>query len=383
MVEVRAKQWHSIFDERIVAHELEAVHVNPLHILSTWRFILAKKGAEAYDVPDLPSRARTLFRTKFKSMTSHVQAQHDSTDGRTTKLLITFQNGLSAEAVIMRHDSSVGKYAGGPRSGAYRATLCVSSQVGCKMGCTFCATGTMGFKGNLTPGEIVEQLVHASQVTSIRNVVFMGMGEPMNNYVAVVQAVKTMTGRCFCLSPKHITISTVGIIPKILSLKVDLPEVSLAISLHAPTQELRSEIVPAARGFPLSKLIATVDAYLVGSKSKVFIEYVMLAAVNDGNAHAHQLGKLLHGRRVVINLIPYNPTTVAMQFKASGPMEVLQFQKILKEVYGLRTTIRQEMGQDIEGACGQLSVSHLQKGSNNISRLGSSVGDIEDLGLVR
>eukprot|EP00250_Pteridium_aquilinum_P010323 c19301_g1_i1 orf=364-1509(-) len=381
MMEAKTEQqWYSIFDEKVLRYELDALHVNPLHIDSTWRFILANKGAELYDVPDLPSRACTLFRSKFKSMTSHVQTQQDSTDGRTTKLLITFQGGLSAEAVIIRHDSSAGKYAGGPRSGAFRATLCVSSQVGCKMGCTFCATGTMGFKGNLSSGEIVEQLVHASQVTSIRNVVFMGMGEPMNNYAAVVQAIKTMTGRSFCLSPKHITVSTVGIIPKILSLKVDLPEVSLAISLHAPTQELRSTIVPAARAFPLSKLIAAVDAYLIGSKSKVFIEYVMLATVNDREEHAHQLGKLLQGRRVVINLIPYNPTTVTMQFKASGPIEVLQFQKILKETYGLRTTVRQEMGQDIEGACGQLSVSHL---SNKLSKSSSTVGDIEDLGLVK
>lgn len=380
-MEAARKQWHSIFEERLVAEELEAIHVNPLHLLATWRFILAKKGAEAHDVPDLPSRARILFSTKFKSVTSHVQTQLDSTDGRTTKLLISFQNGLSAEAVIMRHDSSIGKYAGGRRSGACRATLCVSSQVGCKMGCTFCATGRMGFKGNLTSGEIIEQLVHASQITSIKNVVFMGMGEPLNNYAAVVQAVKTMTGRCFCLSPKHITVSTVGIIPKILSLKVDLSDVNLAISLHAPTQELRSEIVPAARGFPLSKLIAAVDAYLVGSKSKVFIEYVMLGTVNDGDAHAHQLGKLLQGRRVVINLIPYNPTTVAMQFKTSEPTDVLRFQKILKEAYGLRTTVRQEMGRDIEGACGQLSVRHTERESRNSSRLGSCVKDIEDLGL--
>ncbi|MCO5584292.1 hypothetical protein L7F22_038216 [Adiantum nelumboides] len=169
----------------------------------------------------------------------------------------------------------------------------------------------------------------------------------------------------------------VGVIPKIIALKVDLPDVSLAISLHAPTQELRAEIVPAARAFPLSKLIAAVDSYLVESKSKVFIEYVMLAAVNDGEVHAHQMGKLLHGRKVVVNLIPYNPTTVTTQFGASGSTEVHKFQKILKEVYGLRTTVRQEMGQDIEGACGQLHVSHL---SNKSSKANPAVRDIEDFG---
>ncbi|MCO5584291.1 hypothetical protein L7F22_038215 [Adiantum nelumboides] len=199
---------YSMFDEKILRDELDALHASSLHIGSTWRFIMAHKDVEAYDVPDLPSRVRTLFRTKFKTLTSSVHTRYDSSDGRTTKLLITFQNGSSAEAVIIRHDSSAGKYAGGPRTGAARATLCVSSQVGCKMGCTFCATGTMGFKGNLSAAEIVEQLVHAFHITSIRNVVFMGMGEPMNNYSAVVQAIKTMTGRCFHLSPKHITVST-------------------------------------------------------------------------------------------------------------------------------------------------------------------------------
>lgn len=382
MVEVKTGRWYSIFDEKILRAELDALHVNPLHIESTWRFILANKGAEAYDVPDIPLRLRAVFRSKFKAITSHVQTRYDSTDGRTTKLLIMFQNGLAAEAVIIRHDASAGKYAGGSRSGAFRATLCVSSQVGCKMGCTFCATGTMGFKGNLSTGEILEQLVHGSQVTPIRNVVFMGMGEPMNNYVAVVQAVQTMTGRCFRLSPKHITISTVGIIPRILSLKVDLPEVNLAVSLHAPTQELRSQIVPAARSFPILKLIAALDSYLVGSKSKVFIEYVMLATINDGEVHAHQMGMLLHGRKVVINLIPYNPTTVSMQLKASGSMEVLRFQKILKEVYRLRTIVRQEMGQDIEGACGQLSLSHPQKPIIQQPKASSTVIDIEDLGSL-
>ncbi|KAH7423095.1 hypothetical protein KP509_12G039100 [Ceratopteris richardii] len=371
----------SIFDEVMLRNELDAIHVNPCHIDSTWRFVLDHKDAEAYEVPNLPLKAQALFRAKFKPTTSHVHIQYDSSDGRTTKLLVMFESGLSAEAVIMRHDSSAGKYAGGPRTGAARATLCVSSQVGCKMGCTFCATGTMGFKGNLSAAEILEQLVHASRITPIRNVVFMGMGEPMNNYSAVVRAAKSMTGRCFHLSPKHITISTVGIIPRIISLKADFPEVSLAISLHAPTQELRSEIVPAARAFPLSKLIAAVDDYLTESKSKVFIEYVMLAMVNDTEVHAHQLGQLLRGKRVVINLIPYNPTSVVQQFKASGSIELFRFQKILKEVYNLRTTVRQEMGQDIEGACGQLHVSHRR--SNGSAELDSLLQDIEELGIHR
>lgn len=341
---------------------------------------MANKDAEVYNVPGIPMRACELFRSKFKAMTSQIQARHDSIDGRTTKLLLLLQSGLSVEAVIIRHDASAGLYAGGPRAGSSRATLCVSSQVGCKMGCTFCATGAMGFKGNLTAGEIVEQLVHASHLTPIRNVVFMGMGEPMNNYTEVVKAVHIMTGRCFRLSPKHITISTVGIIPKILSLKSDLPNVNLAISLHAPTQELRCQIVPAARAFPLPKLISALDCYLSERNCKVFIEYVMLASVNDGEIHAHQMGKLLHGRNVVVNLIPYNPTTVPMHLEASGQSEIQHFQKILKEEYQLRTIIRQVMGQEIAGACGQLSLLHPQKHSLQPPSERLAVLDIEDMG---
>lgn len=381
-IPVLAQRWYSIFDEPILRSELDALHVSPVHVESTWRYILANRDAEAYSVPGIPIRASNLFRYKFKALTSQIRAQYDSIDGRTTKLLIQLQNGLSAEAVIIRHDSSAGKYAGGPRSGGSRATLCVSSQVGCKMGCTFCATGAMGFKGNLSAGEIVEQLVHASYLTAIRNIVFMGMGEPMNNYAEVVQAVHVMTGRCFRMSPKHITISTVGIIPKILSLKDDLPEVNLAISLHAPTQELRCQIVPAARAFPLSKLVAALDSYLFERKCKVFIEYVMLSSVNDGEMHAHQMGKLLRGRNVVVNLIPYNPTVVSMHLEASGSTEVLHFQKILKEVYQLRTIVRQEMGQEIAGACGQLSLIHPKKQISKAPNESLTVLDIEDIGSL-
>ena len=140
--------------------------------------------------------------------------------------------------------------------GSTRATLCVSSQVGCKMGCKFCATGTLGELGHLTSGEILEQLVHANRVNDvpIRNVVFMGMGEPLNNYDNVVEAVRTMTSvRGFGLGPKQVTVSTVGIVPRMEQLTNDLPQVSMALSLHAPTQQLRAEIVPAARGWNMER----------------------------------------------------------------------------------------------------------------------------------
>ncbi|GLC58406.1 hypothetical protein PLESTB_001355300 [Pleodorina starrii] len=240
-----------------------------------------------------------------------------------------------------------------------RSTLCVSSQVGCQMGCTFCATGTMGLKGHLNAGEIVEQLLHARAVTRIRNIVFMGMGEPLNNYEAVRSAVSMMTdSRYFGLRRRHVTVSTVGVIPRIKQLAEELPGVSLALSLHAPTQELRAQIVPSARAYKLPALMAAVRAYQASSCQKVFYEYVMLAGVNDGLEQAHQLGQLLQGDDVVINLIPWNPIyqPEGPFFQAPAEGSVEAFQGVLRHTYGLHTTIRQEMGQDISGACGQLVI---------------------------
>nr|XP_024393400.1 uncharacterized protein LOC112290851 isoform X2 [Physcomitrium patens]XP_024393401.1 uncharacterized protein LOC112290851 isoform X2 [Physcomitrium patens] len=312
-----------------------------------------------------------MIKEKFKTLTSQVKDQETSADGTTTKLLIQLQGGQSVEAVIMRHDAGAGKYAGGPRQGGSRATLCVSSQVGCQMGCTFCATGTMGLKGNLSAGEIVEQLVHASQVTPIRNIVFMGMGEPLNNYKSVVEGIQIMTGRCFGLSPSHITVSTVGVIPRILSIANDLPGVNLALSLHAPTQELRCQIVPTAKAYPLHKLMAALNSYQTISRRRVLVEYVMLAGINDSDEVAHQLGTLLKDHNVTLNLIPYNPAT-SSDYKPTSQEDLTRFQKILRGVHGVRTTIRQEMGQDIAGACGQLVISQSVKQSPKLT-------DIEDM----
>uniref|UniRef100_A0A804LFI5 Radical SAM core domain-containing protein n=1 Tax=Zea mays TaxID=4577 RepID=A0A804LFI5_MAIZE len=236
------------------------------------RYVLQNPRCSDLDgVPSLPAAAYALLRQKFRPTTSTLTAAADSKDRTTTKLLICLQNGESVEAVVMRYDTRLGKYDGKPRPGGVRSTLCVSSQVniyfyvgcqvGCKMGCRFCATGTMGFKSNLSSGEIVEQLVHASRYSQIRNVVFMGMGEPMNNYNALVEAIGVFTGSPFQLSPKRITVSTVGIIHGINKFNGDLPKVNLAVSLHAPDQDIRCQIMPAARAFPLGKLMNALQSY--------------------------------------------------------------------------------------------------------------------------
>jgi adenine C2-methylase RlmN of 23S rRNA A2503 and tRNA A37 len=253
--------------------------------------------------------------------------------------------------------------------------------VGCQMGCTFCATGTMGLTADLTGGEIVEQLVHARGIVPVSNVVFMGMGEPLNNYAAVRAAVSMMTDSAyFALRKSAVTVSTVGVIPRINQLADDLPGVLLALSLHAPTQELRQTIVPSAKAYKLDRLIACIEAYVAKTKQRVFIEYVMLGPdVNCTAEHARQLGVLLQSLKgfVVINLIPWNPIlSPGMAFAAPEEGSLSAFHAILREEYGLPVTVRQEKGQDVAAACGQLVLEHGGKACSS----GGGVGDVEDLG---
>nr|XP_043620244.1 dual-specificity RNA methyltransferase RlmN [Erigeron canadensis] len=360
----------SVFDAGFIRTEFDKAGINTQFIPSIWKYVIQNPDCEWRDIPSLPASAYTLLSSKFKTCTSVIESALDSTDQVTTKLLVKLQNGASVEAVIMRYDSSLGKYGGKQRSGGPRSTLCISSQVGCKMGCTFCATGTMGFKSNLTTGEIVEQLVHASRISPIRNIVFMGMGEPLNNYTALVEAIRVMTAYPFQISPKKITVSTVGIIHAINKFHGDLPNLNLAVSLHAPVQDIRCKIMPAARAFPLEKLMNSLAEYQKKSQQKIFIEYIMLDGVNDEEQHAHQLGKLLETFQVVVNLIPFNPIGILSQFGTSEDQKVTIFQRILRNTYNIRTTVRKQMGQDISGACGQLVISSTKK---------SSLTDIEDL----
>ena len=230
-------------------------------------------------------------------------------------------------------------------SGGKRATLCVSSQVGCAMGCTFCATGTMGKLRSLSAAEILEQADFALAVLQsssspspsgsngssasppsspssgwrLRNVVMMGMGEPLDAYPAVVAAVRTLTSSArFGLRRSAVTVSTVGVVPRIRTLARDLPGISLALSLHAPTQELRQRIVPSARAWPLAKLLAAVDDYQRESGQRVFVEYVLLRGVNDSVGCGLLLGELLAGRDVVVNLIPWNPVEAVLEKREAG-----------------------------------------------------------------
>ena len=353
--------------------------------------LLRDPHAHPADTPGLPVTAAALVRQHFVRRTSSLTAASSSSSGGTTKLLLRLADGLKVEAVIMQYDSSkaLGRAESGG-GGGIRRTLCVSSQAGCAMACTFCATGSMGHLGDLTAAEILEQLDWAAAVVAekerrgagvrglppIRNVVFMGMGEPLNNYEAVLTAARAMTdSKMFGLRAGGVTISTVGIIPRIRQLATDLPRVSLALSLHAPSQPLRARIVPSARAYPLDRLMAAVEAYQKATSRRVFVEYVLLAGVKDAPSQAAELAALLAGRDVVVNVIPWNPfppdngggkegggksTDAAPEppelFSAPGTAAVGAFVDVLRAA-GLPATVRQEKGQDVAAACGQLALA--------------------------
>ena len=308
---------------------------------------------------EIPLWVRNRAPETFCLLTTRIAVEETSRDGSTTKIIVELQDGHRVEAVIIRHLK--GRRAEGKKG--LGATLCISSQVGCKMGCTFCATGTMGELGNLTTGEIVEQVAHAKRIEPrVRNIVFMGMGEPLNNYDAVVDAIRCVSQSenqmGFNIPCPKICVSTVGVIPNIYRFSEDCPTVSMALSLHAPTQEIRKKIVPTATAYPLDELMRCLDDYLAKSeKNSMLVEYCVLKGINDTKECARLLGELLGGKKVVLNFIPYNPTDVIAGHESPEMEDIQAMNTILREEYGMTTTVRQEMGSDIAGACGQLAIS--------------------------
>ncbi|MEK7478468.1 MAG: 23S rRNA (adenine(2503)-C(2))-methyltransferase RlmN, partial [Patescibacteria group bacterium] len=267
-----------------------------------------------------------------------------SKDKNTVKTLITLEDGLEVETVLMRHKDN-------------RNTVCVSSQVGCPMNCSFCATGKMGFKRNLEVWEILEQILFFARYLKdlnekITNVVFMGMGEPFLNYQNVMTAIRILNDKNgFNLGARHISISTCGIIEGIKKLADEDMQINLAISLHAPDNETRSKIMPANKNYPIEKILKAVDEYIKKTNRQVMFEYIMLKNVNDSEEHAIALAKLLKKPLYMVNLIVYNPTGL---FYPSPASQIKKFKEIL-ESEGITVTQRHEFGQDIEGACGQLA----------------------------
>jgi 23S rRNA (adenine2503-C2)-methyltransferase len=263
-------------------------------------------------------------------------------DGETLKWLWgAGGDGASVETVLMHYPA--------------RATVCVSTQAGCAMGCTFCATGQAGFERHLTAGEVVEQVARAQHASPQRvgNVVFMGMGEPLANYDATWAAVERFHDD-FGISARHITVSTVGVVPGMRRLATERLPVTLAVSLHAPDDRLRDELVPLNRRYPLAEVLDAARAYLAASGRRLSFEYAMIGGVNDAPAQADALARRLRGFSPAahVNLIPLNPTP-GYGVPASSPRRVAAFAERLRQG-GVGATVRRNRGTDIDAACGQL-----------------------------
>lgn len=274
---------------------------------------------------------------------SQVRHSHWSNDG-TLKLLLGLADGETIETV------------GIPTSN--RLTACVSSQVGCPMACDFCATGKGGYRRNLAPHEIVDQVLtlQSEMQRRVSHVVFMGMGEPLLNLEAVLKAV-TCLNRDVGIGQRHITLSTVGIPQQIQRLASYDLQITLAVSLHAPNQALRQQLIPSAKHYPLAQLIADCRSYVQRTGRRVTFEYTVLAGVNDHPHHAHELATLLRGFQSHVNLIPYNPITEA-DYRRPSRRRLQEFLQQLKAL-GLTASIRRSRGLDREAACGQLR--HIQR----------------------
>ncbi len=271
-----------------------------------------------------------------------------SEDGSTTKLLLRMAEGTLIETVLMQYPQA---------NGHPRSTVCVSTQAGCAMGCVFCATGQMGFERNLKAEEVIAQVVHIARLLRERgqhvtNVVFMGMGEPLANYAETLRAVRLLTDmRAFGLGQRHITISTVGLVHAIDRLADEDLQVGLAISLHAPTEELRQQLVPTAGPNSVHDLISAARRYFTKTGRRVTFEYALIDHVNDSPEIARQLGALLRGGGSHVNLIPVNPT--AGGYGKPSRNRVMEFERVLRAA-GVNCTVRVEKGSEISAACGQL-----------------------------
>ena len=283
-------------------------------------------------------RERLADAVPFSTLT--VEHEATSRDG-TIKALFRTHDGRAVEAVLMRY-----------RDG--RRSLCVSSQSGCPLTCTFCATGTMKFGRNLTAFEIVDQALHFRRIEDVDHCVFMGMGEPMMNLESVLAACRLLPD--LGITNRRTAISTVGWVPGIDALTESGLPVRLALSLHAPDDALRSEIMPVNERYPLRDVLAACERWYERRRRMVFIEYVMLAGVNDRYEQALALAKLLDRRRYKINLIPYNPTGSA--YDGSSREAIGVFRDVL-EKHGYNATVRLTRGQDIDAACGQLAAKAL------------------------
>jgi 23S rRNA (adenine2503-C2)-methyltransferase len=303
------------------------------------------RGAWSFQaMHDVPKPLRTALDRDFRITSLRSVAVTQADRSHTTKSLFELDGGHSVEAVLMRYTD--------------RSTLCISSQAGCPIGCPFCATGKFPFGRNLKAHEIVEQAVDAVRVLApedrrLSHVVFMGMGEPMANYKAVVESVRLLSDpELLGISPRRIVVSTSGLIPRIEELGTEGLPVTLAISLHAARDELRDVLVPINRKYPVQELVDAAQSYATKTGRRVSYEWVLLADVNDTERDAKELGWLLRKKLAHVNLIPFNPVD-GTPYRAPDRTAIRRFKEMV-EKQGLTVTVRDTRGREADAACGQL-----------------------------
>jgi len=316
---------------------------------------------------NLPRTLRELLATEAQIGTTTMRRETRSKDGRTHKVLLELADGRLIESVLMLYPQST--------EGRTRASVCVSTQAGCAFGCTFCATGRMGFGRHLSAGEIVAQVLffarqlraqpwkapHGPALDRITNVVLMGMGEPLHNYENSLKALYILHNpHGFGLGARHFTISTAGLVPGILRLSEEPLQVNLAVSLHAPNDTMRGLTMPINRKYPLEKLLAACQTYVQRTGRQLTFEYVLLAGINDAPEHAQELAQRLRPLHQFahVNLIPVNAT--AAGYRPPRPEVIRAFRDILSRA-GVSNSVRAERGDDIDAACGQLYVQESQE----------------------
>lgn len=342
---------HSLadFDSATLARQLATWGYNPAHAARLLRDFY--EGGEAVNLPArrLPAGLLERLRAEFVSGTTTLAARQVAGDG-TTKLLLRLSDGRTVESVLM------------PDFRPDRAAGCLSSQVGCAMGCDFCATTKTGFERNLTAGEIVEQFLALRREANaigrrLQTVVFMGMGEPLLNLDAVLAAVRRLAdNQLGALGWRQITVSTVGIIPGIEALMATGWNIHLAISLHAPDDATRARLLPMGKRFPIADILAAADRFQARRGRPVTIQYCLLAGVNDSPDHARRLAELIGSRRMHVNLLRYNPTGLSLQgiaYEPSSDATAEAFAGVLRS-RRIVAHFRRSRGPDIDAACGQL-----------------------------
>ena len=299
----------------------------------------AASGAPGYDaMTNLPRALRERLAEAVPFSTLTVGTEREARDG-TVKVLFRTSDGHPVEAVLMRY-----------RDG--RRSLCLSSQSGCPLTCTFCATGQMAFGRNLTASEILDQALHFRRLVPVDHAVFMGMGEPMLNLDAVLGATRRLPD--VGITHRRTTVSTVGWLPGLRRFVDEVEEpIRLALSLHAPNDELRSAIMPVNDRYPLRDVVAECRRHVTLRRRRVFVEYVMLAGVNDSREQARELAALLGREHFKVNLIPYNPTGM---YDGSSREHIARFKEVLEHAH-VPVTVRLTRGRDIEAACGQLAAA--------------------------